>query len=92
MQSKGEISICRGLLGIFLGIYYLIKLIIILNSYSYNYTWCPEEDSNLHIFQYRYLKPARLPIPPSGHYSQFYNRMNAPNFIGSMQLVNQKPS
>jgi hypothetical protein len=28
--------------------------------------WCPEEDSNLHIFRYRYLKPARLPIPPSG--------------------------
>ena len=28
--------------------------------------WCPEEDSNLHGFHHWYLKPARLPIPPSG--------------------------
>jgi hypothetical protein len=28
--------------------------------------WCPEEDSNLHLLQDWYLKPARLPIPPSG--------------------------
>ena len=27
---------------------------------------CPEEDSNLHGFHHWYLKPARLPIPPSG--------------------------
>ena len=31
------------------------------------FNWCPEEDSNLHALQHRYLKPARLPIPPSGH-------------------------
>jgi hypothetical protein len=29
--------------------------------------WCPEEDSNLHALQRWYLKPVRLPIPPSGH-------------------------
>jgi hypothetical protein len=29
-------------------------------------SWCPEEDSNLHGFHHWYLKPARLPIPPSG--------------------------
>ncbi len=28
--------------------------------------WCPGEDSNLHLFQDWYLKPARLPIPPPG--------------------------
>ncbi len=31
--------------------------------------WCPEEDSNLHALQRWYLKPVRLPIPPSGHAS-----------------------
>src|SRR5688572_14129674 len=28
--------------------------------------WCPGEDSNLHGLPHRYLKPARLPIPPPG--------------------------
>ena len=28
--------------------------------------WCPEEDSNLHALRRWYLKPVRLPIPPSG--------------------------
>ena len=30
--------------------------------------WCPGEDSNLHGFHHWYLKPARLPIPPPGHW------------------------
>ena len=29
-------------------------------------SWCPGEDSNLHVLQHWYLKPARLPIPPPG--------------------------
>jgi hypothetical protein len=33
--------------------------------------WCPEEDSNLHALQRWYLKPVRLPIPPSGHWGRF---------------------
>lgn len=28
---------------------------------------CPEGDSNSHARRRRYLKPVRLPIPPSGH-------------------------
>ena len=28
--------------------------------------WCPGKDSNLHLLQDWYLKPARLPIPPPG--------------------------
>ena len=40
--------------------------------------WCPEEDSNFHDQNgHKYLKLARLPIPPSGHiqlrYEQSYN-------------------
>lgn len=40
--------------------------------------WCPEEDSNFHDHNgHKYLKLARLPIPPSGHiqlrYEQSYN-------------------
>ena len=31
------------------------------------YTWCPEQDSNLHVVKHTHLKRARLPIPPLGH-------------------------
>jgi hypothetical protein len=33
-------------------------------------SWCPGEDSNLHVLQHWYLKPARLPIPPPGQCRQ----------------------
>src|SRR5208283_4641463 len=39
----------------------------LLESQAFECAWCPEEDSNLHGFHHWYLKPARLPIPPSGH-------------------------
>ena len=38
-------------------------------SFSWGDDWCPEEDSNLHALRHWYLKPARLPIPPSGQMS-----------------------
>ncbi len=33
------------------------------------YTWCPEQDSNLHVVKHTHLKRARLPIPPPGHWT-----------------------
>ncbi len=55
------------------GNYLKLLLVPLLNSMcgqsaasTTNQPWCPEEDSNLHGFHHWYLKPARLPIPPSG--------------------------
>ena len=31
------------------------------------FSWCPEQDSNLHASRHTHLKRARLPIPPPGH-------------------------
>ena len=41
--------------------------------------WCPEEDSNLHVLQHWYLKPARLPIPPSGRAGRLAKAARAVN-------------
>ena len=35
------------------------------------FSWCPEQDLNLHSFRNTHLKRARLPIPPPGHLVEF---------------------
>ena len=37
-----------------------------------NISWCPEPESNRHLFQERCLRPSRLPIPPSGHAAKIF--------------------
>jgi hypothetical protein len=40
------------------------------SSHQYGISWCDREDSNLHPFQDKHLKLARLPISPRSHVSR----------------------
>ncbi len=46
-----------------------LRAVIVEKQVSQRDDWCPGEDSNLHVLQHWYLKPARLPIPPPGQVS-----------------------